>query len=223
MTAVADPSNRWGYHPGSTPLHRLSPRTKLVALLLFAVIVVATPREWIPFYAAYAVFAVIVLAVARVRAGDVLRRLTIEIPFLIFALLLPIVATGPRVDVLGFSLSVSGLWGAWAILAKATLTLAMSIALVATTEPGRVVLAFGQIGLPRALTSIMTFMVRYLDLIVAESHRMRIARESRGFDAHGVRSWGILARAVASSFGRAHARGERVHLAMVSRGYDGGS
>jgi cobalt/nickel transport system permease protein len=50
---------------------------------------------------------------------------------------------------------------------------------------------------------------------------MKVARASRGYDPH----WIWQARAVASSAGalfiRSFERGERVYLAMVSRGYRG--
>jgi cobalt/nickel transport system permease protein len=75
--------------------------------------------------------------------------------------------------------------------------------------------------LPRALTTIAGFMVRYADVIADEVRRMRIARISRGHDPR----WIWQARAVASSAGtlfiRSYERGERVYLAMVSRGYTG--
>jgi cobalt/nickel transport system permease protein len=64
-------------------------------------------------------------------------------------------------------------------------------------------------------------MVRYLGVIGAEASRMRIARASRGDDPR----WLWQARAMASSSGtlfvRAYERGERVHLAMLARGYAG--
>ena len=50
---------------------------------------------------------------------------------------------------------------------------------------------------------------------------MRIARESRGFDARDVRHWPVLARSAGALFIRSYERGERVHLAMLSRGYTG--
>jgi cobalt/nickel transport system permease protein len=50
---------------------------------------------------------------------------------------------------------------------------------------------------------------------------MRIARESRGFEARGMRHWGVLAKSAGALFIRSYERGERVHLAMVSRGYTG--
>ena len=46
------------------------------------------------------------------------RRLMIEVPFVLFAVLMPFVAQGPTVEVAGFDLSVEGLWGAWNILIK---------------------------------------------------------------------------------------------------------
>ena len=41
--------------------------------------------------------------------------------------------------------------------------------------------------------------------------RMRIARESRGFEASGLRHWGVLAKSAGALFIRSYERGERVH------------
>jgi cobalt/nickel transport system permease protein len=67
----------------------------------------------------------------------------------------------------------------------------------------------------------MAFMVRYLDLVTGEMARMKVARESRGFSARNPRHWPVLARTAGALFIRAYERGERVHLAMLSRGYTG--
>jgi cobalt/nickel transport system permease protein len=213
------PRSVWGHAPGDSALHRASPRLKLIALVVFAVVVVATPREWFAAFAVYAALVIGMLMLARVPPLVVLRRMIIEVPFLVFALLMPFIAAGPRIEVGPFSLSIEGLWGAWGLLIKATLALLASVVLVSTTEPRRIVLALESLRLPRQLTSIMAFMLRYLDVIVGESARMRTARASRGFVARGPRSWGVLAKGVGALFARSHARGERVHLAMLARGY----
>jgi cobalt/nickel transport system permease protein len=75
--------------------------------------------------------------------------------------------------------------------------------------------------MPPLLVQIASFMLRYGDVIADELARMRIARESRGFRARGPRAWGVLARTAGALFIRTYERGERVHLAMVSRGYTG--
>ncbi len=68
---------------------------------------------------------------------------------------------------------------------------------------------------------IASFMIRYGDVITDELRRMSIARRSRGFEARGIRHWGVLAKTAGALFIRSYERGERVHLAMVSRGYAG--
>jgi cobalt/nickel transport system permease protein len=67
----------------------------------------------------------------------------------------------------------------------------------------------------------MGFMIRYVDVVSDEMRRMRIARESRGFTARDPRHWPVVARSLGALFIRSYERGERVHLAMVSRGYTG--
>ena len=184
-------------------------------------IVVSTPREAIWAFGLYAVLLAATAGAARIPAGFLLKRLLIEVPFVAFAVLMPFVAEGPRVHVLGLSLSESGLWGAWNILAKGTLGVAASVLLASTTELRELLLGLQRLKMPPLLVQIASFMIRYGDVITDEMRRMRIARLSRGFEARGVRHWGVLAKSAGALFIRSYERGERVHLAMVSRGYTG--
>ncbi|MEU8526750.1 MULTISPECIES: cobalt ECF transporter T component CbiQ [Streptomyces] len=209
------------YRHGHSPVHALPPHTKLVAVLGFVVVVVSTPREAMWAFAAYAALLAAVAAAARVPAGFLLRRLVIEVPFVAFAFLMPFVVPGEQTDVLGVSLSVPGLWGAWNVLAKGTLGVAASVLLASTTELRELLLGLQRLKLPPLLVQIASFMIRYGDVITDEMRRMSIARRSRGFEAKGVRHWGVLAKSAGALFIRSYERGERVHLAMVSRGYTG--
>ncbi|MFD9881549.1 cobalt ECF transporter T component CbiQ [Streptomyces alboflavus] len=209
------------YRHGHSPVHALPPHTKLTAVFCFVVVVVSTPREAVWAFAAYALLLASVAYAARVPPLFWLKRLLIEVPFVAFALLLPFVAQGERTEVLGMSLSVHGLWGAWNVLAKGTLGVAASVLLAATTELRELLLGLQRLKLPPLLVQIASFMIRYGDVIADEMRRMRIARESRGFEARGVRHWGVLAKSAGALFIRSYERGERVHLAMVSRGYAG--
>ncbi|MEU6527940.1 cobalt ECF transporter T component CbiQ [Streptomyces sp. NPDC046928] len=209
------------YRHGHSPVHGLPPHTKLAATFAFVVVVVSTPREAMWAFGLYAVLLAAVARTARVPARFLLKRLLIEVPFVAFAVLMPFVAEGERVEVLGLSLSVGGLWGAWNVLAKGTLGVAASVLLASTTELRELLLGLQRLKLPPLLVQIASFMVRYGDVIADEMRRMRIARESRGFEAKGVRHWGVLAKSAGALFIRSYERGERVHLAMVSRGYAG--
>ncbi|MFE0644272.1 cobalt ECF transporter T component CbiQ [Streptomyces sp. NPDC058877] len=209
------------YRHARSPVHELPPHTKLAAVLGFVAVVVSTPREAVWAFALYAGLLAGVATKARVPAGFLLKRLLIEVPFVAFALLMPFVVPGETTTVLGVSLSVPGLWGAWNVLAKGTLGVAASVLLAATTELRALILGLQRLKLPPMLVQIAAFMIRYGDVITDEMRRMSVARRSRGFEAKGVRHWGVLAKSAGALFIRSYERGERVHLAMVSRGYTG--
>jgi cobalt/nickel transport system permease protein len=212
--------HRLHYH-GHSPVHRAPAHLKLVALLVFMLVVVATPKQWYAAYAVYLGVLLVVVGVSTVPPTYLLKRMLVEVPFLFFALLMPFIATGPRTDVLGVSVSQAGLLGAWALLAKGTLGVLASLTLAATTEPRDILSGLDRLHFPHQLVEIMGFMVRYVDVVTDEMRRMRIARESRGFTARDVRHWPVLARSAGALFIRSYERGERVHLAMLSRGYTG--
>ncbi|MEU4579415.1 MULTISPECIES: cobalt ECF transporter T component CbiQ [Nonomuraea] len=209
------------YLPGGSRVHRLPAQCKLLAVLCFALVVVATPRERFWAFAAYALLLAGVAAVARLPVAYVPRRMVVELPFVLFAFLIPVIGLGERTVVLGMSLSVPGLWAAWNILAKATLGVVASILLAATTEPRALLLGAQRLRVPGLLVQIAMFMLRYLDVIMDEMRRMRVARESRGFEARNLRQAPVIARSAGALFIRSYERGERVHLAMLSRGYSG--
>ncbi|MET8294911.1 cobalt ECF transporter T component CbiQ [Streptomyces sp. NPDC005180] len=209
------------YRHGHSPVHGLPPHCKIAATVAFVVVVVSTPREAMWAFGLYAVLLAAVAVAARIPAGFLLRRLLIEVPFVLFAVLMPFVSQGERVDVLGMSLSVSGLWGAWNVLAKGTLGVAASVLLASTTELRALLLGLQRLKLPPLLVQIASFMIRYGDVITDELRRMSIARRSRGFEARGIQHWGVLAKTGGALFIRSYERGERVYLAMVSRGYAG--
>lgn len=209
------------YYHGRSVVHRLPAHLKIVALVGYVLLVVATPRELVWPYAVHLATLSVAVLVSRVPPAYLLRRLVIEVPFVVFAALLPFVATGPRITVLGLSVSEPGLQGAWALLAKGTLGVLASLLLAATTEPRDVLAGLGRLRVPRQLVEIMGFMVRYLDVVAGEMRRMRIARVSRGFQARSPQQWPVLGRSAGALFIRSYERGERVHLAMLSRGYTG--
>jgi cobalt/nickel transport system permease protein len=168
----------------------------------------------------YAAILVAVVVISQVPAPYLLKRMVVEVPFLVFALLMPFIATGPQVELLGLHLSEAGLLAAWGLLAKGTIGVVAGLTLAATTEPVEVLRGLERLRLPRQLVQILGFMIRYLDVVTDELRRMRIALESRGFRARDPRHWPVLARSTGALFIRSYERGERVHLAMLARGHD---
>ena len=213
--------HRVHFHAHS-PLHRARPERKVLAVVLGMLLVVATPHGWWPLFAGYAVVLLGLVAVSRVPVRYLAPRLLVEVPFLAFAVVLPFVATGERVEVLGLSLSRPGLVAAAALVVKGTLGVLAALLLAATTEPRDILRGLERLRVPAPIVQIMSFMVRYLDVVTADMARMRIALQARGFEARNPRHWPVLARSAGALFIRSYERGERVHLAMLSRGHRAG-
>ncbi|MEM8904217.1 MAG: cobalt ECF transporter T component CbiQ [Actinomycetota bacterium] len=209
------------YVPGDSPLHRLAPEAKLVAVIAFVIAVAVTPREAVPAFAIDAAIVIVAMAVAGFGPRLVLVRLAVVLPFITFAFLIPFIAGGEQVEVLGVSLSREGLWGTWNIIAKAALGASASLLLAGTTPIPEILSGLGRLRVPPVLVAIVSFMFRYLDVIVDEMRLMRTAMTARGHDPR----WLWQAKPIASSAGalfvRSYERGERVHASMLARGFTG--
>ncbi len=204
-----------------TALHRLAPEVKVAAVIGFVVSEALVPRGvWWPYAIDVALLAVVALW-ARVSAALLGSRLLVELPFVAFVVLLPFVGRGPDVEVLGVSMSRAGLILAGSIVCKATLAVLATGMLAATTSPAAIVGGLGRLRVPAIVTSIAALALRYVQLAFEDLARSKRARIARGDDPR----WLWQARATARGFGglaaRSLGRGERVHAAMLARGFDG--
>ncbi len=209
------------YRDGDSPVHRLPAEVKIVCLVVFVLAVVATPRE---LFWPFGIYALIMLAtwwLARIPLRWILPRMLIEAPFIVLAVLLPFAEGGERVTVAGVQLSASGLYAAWGIVIKGTLGVAASLTVAATTSARELPVALSRLRVPGLIVSMLTLMIRYVDVLAAEARRMRMARISRGDSPRMLHQVGATAKGVGSLFLRSYERGERVYLAMLSRGFDG--
>ncbi len=209
------------YVPGDSVVHRIPAHAAILGVVAFVLVVVATPASLAVAYAGYAALLVVAVVAAGLRARTVVGRMVVEVPFVVFALLVPFVATGPTVDVLGVALARDGLVDAGVLLAKATLGVVAAIVLAATQHPRELLLGLQRLRVPHLVVTIAGFMIRYVHVILDEMRRMRVARESRCFEARSLRDGRVLAASLGSLFIRSYERGERVHLAMLSRGWQG--
>ncbi|MFD6452200.1 cobalt ECF transporter T component CbiQ [Nocardia sp. NPDC060220] len=209
------------YLAGNSPAHRAPTEVKIVCVVVAVFAVVATPRELLWPFACYALGLVALWRWWGIGLRWIGPRLLIELPFVVLAILLPFAAGEPRTDIFGLSLSVTGLYAAWGIIAKGTIGVGISLTLAATTSVRSLPEGLTRLHVPGTIVMIVVLMLRYVDVLVAEAARMRLARISRGDDPHTLRQAGATARGAGTLFLRSYERGERVHLAMLSRGFDG--
>jgi cobalt/nickel transport system permease protein len=193
---------------GDSPVHRLDPRVKIAGLIGLTVVAVTLPvGSWTALAVVFGVLVVLV-AVARLPGRHVLRRMNVEVPFLLSAAVLPFTAD-------------DGLRLAGTVASKITIGVLAMIVLSSTTPFPMLLRGFELLRAPRLLVAIVAFMWRYLHVLGEEVTRMKVAREARGYSASWLWQATSTGPLIASLFVRALERGERVYLAMISRGYTG--
>jgi len=199
----------------------LAPEARIIAAIGFVGVVAFTPPRWAAAFAVYTLVVVGAVGALGVSPTAILRRLTVLGPFLVLALLLPVIGTGDRMSVLGVALSVDGLWSGWGIAAKGTIGTVISAALAGTTPTARILLGLQRLRVPALMITIAALMIRYVGLIGDDMARMRTAMIMRGHDPRWIWQLRPLARSAGASFVRSFERGERVHAAMLARGFTG--
>ena len=209
------------YSRGTSPVHRLDARVKLVLSLVLVTSVIATPElvglvfdePW-PCWFFYAVEAWIVLAIytlARLPWRYLALRLLAVLPFLLLlALAVPLTHALEK-----------GWNEAAGLLARSLISLTVMITLVATTPFSRLLTALGRLHVPQVLISILAFMYRYMFVLVDELNKMRRAKLARTFYPSLWWELRLMANFVGILFVRAFERAERVYAAMCARGWRG--
>jgi len=206
-------------------IHKLDPRTKIITTFAFILMVVLTPpQQWQAFALYFAIIAGLVL-ISRIPPLYVLKRSLVIVPFVLFiAIFIPFLKPGEpsgSYNIWTWQVSHSGLLILWNVVIKAWLSMLSLIMLSATTKFAELLIGLQQLRMPTVLVMILSFMYRYLFVLVDEVIRMKQARDSRSFG--GKRSWQLktIGNMVGTLFLRSYERGERVYGAMVARGFDG--
>lgn len=205
-----DVGERFYIHRHSV-IHALAPQAKILTLFAFLIVVILTPIQRYPAFIGFGIIVLALILAAKLPILTVLKRTTIEIPFLLFAILMPFVSPDRE----------AGIIAAASIICKATIGTLLAIILSSSTPAREILRGFEILKMPNLLVQIATFMLRYLNVINDEMERMSVARASRGFEPRGIKDWKFLASAAGALFIRSYERGERVHLSMISRGYEG--
>jgi cobalt/nickel transport system permease protein len=215
LTGIAcDPRSR---------VRALDPRAKILGLLTVTVVAVSTPRSGWPVWAGCAVVLGAYAVAGGVSARALWRRWRLVLPLVGLAVaFVPLVRTGGAQLALGpLTLHEEGVRVAAAAAAKAAIGTLSAVVLGATATFPEILRGLEALRVPRLLVLIAAFMYRYLFVVVEEAGRMRAALTARGFGPGTALGAAAIGRVAAALFLRAHARGERVHLAMLARGYRG--
>jgi cobalt/nickel transport system permease protein len=211
-------------HTGGSLVHRLDARAKIIGLIGFSVVVVTTPAGAMWAFVLYAVVLAFLIGLARLPLTYVLKRALVVVPFvLVVAIFLPFFhsAGAGGYNLGGMRVTGEGLLVLWNAGAKAVLGVLSMIVLGSTTTFPDMVSGFERLHAPKVFILIVSFMYRYSFVFVEELRRMQRAMASRNYRARWLWNVPTLGHMLSALFLRSYSRGERVYVAMLSRGYEG--
>jgi cobalt/nickel transport system permease protein len=202
------------YSAGTGPLHRLDARFKLIAALVFVLIVIATPTGWWAALGGEGLLLAFIVGVAGIPPRELGRR---WLAFFMLVAFLTIMVAPANPD-----RARHGLWVvASTVLVKNSFALFTMLVLAGTTPFYHLLAAMRKLGVPVILVATLQFMDRYRHVLMDELDRMTTARRARTFDRRDSLAWSLLTGLIGMLFLRTFERAERVHGAMVARGWDG--
>ena len=210
-------------------IHKLDPRTKLIITMAFILAVALTPPDRWPSFAFCFFLIAILILLSKVPVLYILKRSLVIMPFvLLIAIFIPFfeqgeVAGSYNIWLWRVSVTYSGLQVLWNILAKAWLSILGLILLTSTTKVADLLMGLQQLHMPRVMVMILSFMYRYIFVLVDVMLRMKQARDSRNFGGRKLWQLRTIGNMVGTLFIRSYERGERVYAAMLARGFDGQS
>jgi cobalt/nickel transport system permease protein len=196
------------------PLHCVDPRWTILGTLAYVVAVVATPIAWWRLLAAESLVLCFVVGVAGIPPWWLVRR-WLAFVVLVGFLGVIVAAAHPERERLGLVPVLLG------ITAKNSLAFLAVVTMTSVVPLPRLLGALARLRVPAALVGSLHFFARYVHVLTEELDRMVKARRSRTFKRSGLLDWGLLTGLIGVLFVRAMERGERVHAAMIARGWNG--
>lgn len=196
------------YSDGESPVHALDPAVKALLTFLFAGVVATIPAGRTAALGFCATVVAVLWIIARLPVLYLVKRLAVALPFV------AIMYAGMA------AFAEDGSLAAFAA-AKAFVSIG-AISLLASTTPFPSLLsALDRLKVPRIMTSLLSFIYRFVYILVDEFERLKIGRKSREFSRTRRLAWRGRAWMLGTFLIRSMERSDRVYGAMLARGYDG--
>jgi cobalt/nickel transport system permease protein len=205
---------------GDTGLHRLDAKAKVLVTALFVIAVISHDRYAITALFPFFIFPAAMIAAGNLPIGYISRKIMLLCPFIIIVGIFNPLFDRTIVTQFG-PLAISGGWLSFtSIILRSILTVGSAFILLALTGFSGVCRALEQLGMPRPFAVQLLFLYRYIFVLTEEAGRASRARQLRscGNKGLGIGSFGSL---IGYLLLRTWQRADRVHIAMLSRGFDG--
>ena len=208
-------------------VHNLDPRVKCISGVFFILAAIFTKPASFLSFALYALLIAILIYLSKIPINFILKKSLAIIPFvLMIAIFIPFFKEGKVAGAYSFgtfklTVTYSGLSIFWNVLIKAYLSILCVITLMASTKFTDLLKALEKLKVPNIFIMIISFMYRYIFVIIDELMKMNQAREARSINTSKWFHVKTLANMLGVLFIRSYERAEVIYIAMCSRGFTG--
>ena len=222
------------FFPGESVIHRLDPRTKLIALVAY-IVALFVAKSWVSYGLMFA-FLVTVIAISKIPVKSIVRGMKPLVLILVFTGILNLFFTDGETVLVSFwviTVTLEGLLRAIFMMARILMLITGTFLLTFTTSP--IALTDGLeslmgplkvIKVPvHELSMMMCIALRFIPTLIEETDKIMCAQKARGAD---FETGSILQRAKAlvpilvPLFISAFRRADELATAMECRCYQGG-
>ncbi|MBN2442422.1 MAG: cobalt ECF transporter T component CbiQ [Spirochaetales bacterium] len=203
----------------NTFIHRLDPRIKVITTIVYIIAIVSFSRYQITGLLPFFIYPTFLLYFGNIPAGYLLKKVIIVSPFALFIALFNLFSdTTPFVYLYSFPVT-GGMITFVSIMLRFLLTVITTFALIGTMGFMPLCFALTKIGIPSIFAMQLLFLYRYIYVVIEET--IRVIR------AHHMRSFSKKIKMKTFSYIIGHLllrtidRAERIHIAMLSRGFQG--
>ncbi len=222
------------YFPGKSPIHRLDPRTKLILLIVY-IVVLFLAKSWVTYGLMFLTLALTV-KISAIPPKAIVRGMKPLVMILIFTGILNLFFTREGkvlVDVWIITISTGGILRAIQMMARILMLISATFLLTYTTSP--IALTDGleslmnplkKIKVPvHELSMMMCIALRFIPTLIEETDKIMSAQKARGAD---FETGSLIQRAKAlipilvPLFISAFRRADELATAMECRCYQGG-
>jgi cobalt/nickel transport system permease protein len=212
-------------------LQELDARVKVITLL--GLLIVTALIQHVPVLVVMYGLTLVLAALSELSLGFFVKRVWLFIPIFTGIIVLPATLSfiTPGAIVLPLwhwnghvvGITSQGLTTAGLMVMRVATSVSLVVLFTLTTPWVRLLAALRALFVPRVFILIIGMAYRYIFLLVSSLNDMYTARRARsvGNGADVKEGQRFVAATAGALFGKAHALSEEVHMAMVSRGYDG--
>jgi len=222
------------FFPGTSPIHRLDPRTKLIMLVVY-IVALFMAKSWISYSICF-VFLAVCIAISSIPLKSILRSMKPLVFILVFTGILNIFFTGGETVLVSWgpvTITMEGLVRAFFMVIRILLLITCTFLLTYTTSP--ISLTDGleslmgplkKIRVPvHELSMMMCIALRFIPTLIEETDKIMSAQKARGADFESgklMERVKALIPILVPLFISAFRRADELATAMECRCYQGG-